>query len=305
MREGTSNWVDLDGPTHYVEYAGPAGAVPLVAVHGLGGSHANWAAVGPLLAEHHRVLVPDLAGHGLTRPDRRGTDVHSNQRLLDRFLREVAGAPVVLMGNSMGGMISILQAARHPETVAGVVLLNPSIPVPLTLRGSDREVLLTFAAYAVPGLGSAVLKRNRRIQTPEQQVQWLFDLLCVDPGRVPPAVLASAVALARERRTYPGIDRAFLDAARSILAMQVRRREYVRYMHGVSVAVLLLHGEHDRLVPVAAARLAAANHPHWQVKIAPDLGHVPQLEAPEWTVESYLEWRRSVPSMPQAEAATD
>ena len=43
-----------------------------------------------------------------------------NQRLLDRFMTEVCGEPAILVGNSMGGLIAVLQTSAHPEAVAGL-----------------------------------------------------------------------------------------------------------------------------------------------------------------------------------------
>jgi pimeloyl-ACP methyl ester carboxylesterase len=302
MLTGTHRWVDIDGPTHYFDFGGPARgrdeAPPLVLVHGLGGSHGNWVGVGPTLADEQRVLAVDLAGHGLTAPDHRATDVDSNQRLLHRFLRQVAGEPVVLMGNSMGGMISIMQAARHPETVAALCLVDPAIPGPLG-RLPDPRVLLSFATYAVPRLADAMLARRRRRLTAEEQVQEVLAMCCVDPRRVPPEVVEYAVALLRRRMAFTGLDRAFLDAARSVMATLVRRDQLVAEMDAVDVPVLLLHGERDRLVPVDAARLAARQHPTWQVGIAADVGHTPQLEATAWTADTYRRWYASV-SQPAA-----
>lgn len=293
MSEWSSHWVDLDGPTHYVDFGGPAGAPPLVAVHGLGGSHANWLAVGPMLATTHRVYAIDLAGHGLTQPDHRPTDVHANQRLLDRFLREVTGTPAILMGNSMGGMITILQASTHPDTVSAAVLIDPALPSPRSHR-PDRQVALTFLGYAVPGVGSTMLSRRRRRLTAEQQVQQVLDLCCVDASRVPPEVVQRAVELVGHRSSFTGLERAFLDAARSLLLTLVRRRSYEERMRALDVPVLLLQGERDRLVSAAAARAAAARNPDWRLVIHPDLGHTPQLEGPEWTVEEIVSWAASV-----------
>src|SRR5687768_11880175 len=96
-----SRWVDLDGPVHYVDHGGPAGAPLLVCVHGLGGSHANWAAIAPLLTERYRVMALDLAGFGLTRGGPRSATVTGNRLLLHRFLATVGGGePAVLVGNS-------------------------------------------------------------------------------------------------------------------------------------------------------------------------------------------------------------
>ena len=113
---GESRWTDIGGPVHYLDYGGPADAPVIVAVHGLEGSAVNWSALAPLLTDRYRVLAPDLAGHGFTRSAGRGVNVASNRALLGRFIQEVAGSPVILMGNSMGGMISLSEAAAAPRS---------------------------------------------------------------------------------------------------------------------------------------------------------------------------------------------
>ena len=287
-----SRTVDLDGYTHYLDLDGPEGPPPLVCVHGLGGSYVNWLAVAPALADRQRVFVPDLAGHGLTFPDQRRTDVDSNQRLLDRFLRDVVGVPAVLMGNSMGGMLSILQAARHPETVRALVLVDPAVPGPV--RRPDATVTRNFAGYAVPGVSGALLARRRRQRTPAQQVDEVLTLCCVDPARIPDDVMEQLVAVAARRQTVRGVDGAFLDAARSVMLHLVRRDPLLRAMRSVHVPVLLLQGDRDRLVSVDAARMAARDNPHWELHIAENVGHVPQLEAADWTLTRYREWAEAV-----------
>jgi pimeloyl-ACP methyl ester carboxylesterase len=68
--------------------------------------------------------------------------------------------------------------------------------------------------------------------------------------------------------------------------------------------VLLLHGARDRFVPLRFAEAAAERHPRLELRVFPDLGHVPQLEAPDlWlaAVEGWLD--RSVPEEPRATPA--
>ena len=57
-----ARWADVDGPVHYREWPGPETGPTFVLVHGLGGSHLNWAAVAPGLSRRGRVIAPDLAG---------------------------------------------------------------------------------------------------------------------------------------------------------------------------------------------------------------------------------------------------
>jgi predicted alpha/beta-fold hydrolase len=95
---------------------GPA----VVCVHGLGGSHANWHDLGPLLAKHRRVIAVDLAGHGRTPRAGRSASVSANVGLLARFLEDVVEGPAVVVGNSMGAGIAVLLAAARPAAVRGL-----------------------------------------------------------------------------------------------------------------------------------------------------------------------------------------
>lgn len=296
-----SLWVDLAGPTHYVDFGGPADGSLVVCVHGLGGSHVNWLAVGPMLADRCRVLALDLAGHGRTPVAGRGSDVRSNRLLLDRFLARVAGAPAVLVGNSMGGMITMLQAAAARRSVAGMVLVDPALPPPRGTR-PDPYVAMSFAAYAVPWLGERFLAGRRRRLTPEQLVRETLRLCCVDADRVPRHVVEASVRLVREHACQPDIDKAFLGAARSLLAILARPRRYVDLMRTVPQPALLLQGARDRLVPLAAAREAALVRPDWRFEVREDVGHVPQLEDPRWTAATVLDWLDGE-GRPAAEAA--
>src|ERR1043166_8098091 len=124
-----SRWTDLDGPVHYLGFGGPSDGPVVVCVHGLGGSAVNWSALAPLLTNRFRVLAPDLAGHGLTESAGRGTSVAANRELLHRFIGQLAPGPVILMGNSMGGMIALLEAGAAPDAVAGLILLDPALPL--------------------------------------------------------------------------------------------------------------------------------------------------------------------------------
>jgi len=272
----TSCWVDLGVPVHYVDHGGPAGGPLLVMVHGLGGSLVNWAALAPLLTDSCRVLA-------------QSTSVTSNQQMLQRFLSKVVAGPAVLVGNSMGAMIAILQAAQHPETVSGLVLVDPPLPGLWDAR-PDALVAAGFGLYAVPPLGLAMLKARRRVRSPEQLAMDVLRLCCVDPTRVSPWVLEQHLEVARARREYPDLDVQFLAAARSLMGLLARRKTYLAAMASITVPVLLLHGEKDRLVPIGASMTAAAAHPSWRFRVAPDAGHVPQLEVPELTAGHILGW---------------
>lgn len=274
------------GPVHWIEFGTSSAGPPLVFVHGLGGSHLNWVQVGPDLAATRRAVALDLRGFGLSPGTSRTATVAANTALLDQFLREVTGTPAVLAGNSMGGMISILQACHHPETVAGLVLIAPALPPPR--QRPDWLIAREFVLFALPGLGELYLRAARR--PPEVVVRRVLALCFADPGRADPAMVAASVALARYRRSMPGCDESLLAASRSLMRILARRQRYSAMMAAVTAPVLLIAGEADRLVPVASVRRAAALNPSWDCQIMPAVGHTPQLEVPHAVTEAVADW---------------
>jgi pimeloyl-ACP methyl ester carboxylesterase len=285
---GRSASVDLGGAVHYVDYGGNADGPAVVLVHGLGGSHLNWDLLAPRLTGRARVWALDLPGFGRSEPRNRRTTVPANVGVLGRFLDEVVQEPAVVVGNSMGGMISIFTAGERPKSVSGLVLLDPAIPGPR--RALDPLVALTFVVYALPLVGERILRTRRTRKSGLARVNETLELCGVDPAAVPDEVIERSVALLQEQDRVEGMDRAFLSAARSLVRVLVDPRRYRRDMAAIDVPVLLVHGDRDRLVPVEAARRLAEQHPHWGYVELPDVGHVPQLQVPDRVATEIDAW---------------
>lgn len=291
--------VDLDGPVHYVDFGGSGPTVVLV--HGLGGAHLNWMRVGAALARHARVLALDLVGFGRTPLAGRSARVKDNQALLDRFIQAVSSEPVILVGNSMGGAISLLQAARHPERVAGLVLVDPASPRARDAK-MDPTVVKVFSLYALPLVGELFVRSRAARIGPEGMVRMMMALCSKDVARIPEDSIQAHVALTREQYAdMPWTHGAFLQAARSLLRLLADKRGYHARARSVTAPTLLLHGAEDRLVPVANARELAALRPDWTYVEMANIGHVPMLEAPEAFTEAVLRWWER--SQPQTRAA--
>jgi pimeloyl-ACP methyl ester carboxylesterase len=285
---GTSRTIELDGPVHYVDYGGDPAGPTLVLVHGLGGSHLNWDLLAPLLTPHARVFALDLPGFGRSEPGERLASVQANVDVLERFLAEVAGGPAVLVGNSMGGMISIFTAARARRAVEGLVLLDPALPG--GRRRLDPLVAGQFLLYFLPFVGERFLRLRRQRQSPVTRVREMLALCGVDPDAVPAELIERSVTQLEEREDVDGMDRAFLVAARSLLKILLDPRGYRGAMASVPAPVLLVQGDRDRLVPVAAARDVARQHPHWRYRELSGVGHVPQLQVPDTLAKEILHW---------------
>jgi len=293
---------DLDGPVHWIEFTAKdpdqgerpgESKPPIVFVHGLGGSHLNWCLLGPHLAAGRRAVALDLHGFGLTPGLRANSTVQANTRLLDRWIQTVVGEPVILIGNSMGGLISILETSNHPDLIKGVVLLDPALPLPP--QKPDWQVSGQFLLYALPGLGEFAVAKLMASVSPEKGVQQLVQLCFADPSRSDPEMIRAEVALSTKRHPATPAQataraRIFLAAARSLLRVLSRRQRYAKMMAGIDVPVLLIGGEDDRLVPVAAMRQAAARNPRWESVILPGVGHTPMLEVPDVVTGIIADW---------------
>lgn len=281
-----SRAIDIDGPVHYVDYGGDG--PPMVLVHGLGGSHLNWAAVAPLLAQRHRVLAMDLAGFGRTPLGQRRATLAAHADLVARFIDAVAGAPVTLVGNSMGGLVSVMVAAAAAQRVRALVLVDAAHPPALGMR-PDRHVVALFTLYMLPWLGSRFTRARVARIGPEVLVSEVLRLCGVEPGTLDPGLLGAHVTLERDRRAMAWSHDAFVAAARSIMYALARPGRAHRTADRVKAPTLVIHGDRDRLVPVATAKAAARRH-RWDLEILQDVGHVPQLEVPERFIRVVDSW---------------
>lgn len=293
LPEYRTHWSELGGPVHWIDLPGPADPTPIVAVHGLGASHAGWLTVAPRLAESRHLYALDLHGHGRTPTAGRDTRVEANQHLLHRFLSEVAGRPAILVGNSMGALISLHQAAAHPQTVAALALLGPALPL-----GGHRwprpGVAAGVIAAGIPGLGAEILRRRRRTVSPRAQIDEMMSLAGVPVERVPAGILDLEVAMVEQRRLCPELESAMERAARSTVRTVLERGSYDAVLERVTQPVLVVHGHKDRLIPVEAAWRAGRMHPTWSIVTRSDMGHAPMLEHPEWTAGTINAWLESI-----------
>jgi glycerol-3-phosphate dehydrogenase len=289
---GQSRFIDVGGPVHFLDFGGSG--PPMVLVHGLGGSAINWLGVGAALARRARVVAIDLPGFGRTPLAGRSTGLAAQRSVLARFLDGVIGGPAIVVGNSMGGLIAMMQAADEPGRVSRLVLAAPAQPWPAWQR-IDLEVLGAFALYSVPGLGGWYVRRRWARLGPRGLVSDMLRICCADPARVASEIAEAHVELAAERlEGMPWAAGAFLEAARSTVATLRRRRAFYAMASRISAPVLLLQGGVDRLVPLEASRALSRARPDWTFEVFEDLGHVAPLEDPARFVDTVQRWLADV-----------
>ena len=280
--------VDLDGPVSFLEWDGPE-TTTFVLVHGLGGSSLNWWQVGAGLAGLGRVLALDLPGFGRSSKAGRGTGLMDQRRFLSRFIDARATGSVVLAGNSMGGATAMLQAAVEPSSLAGLVLTSSVYP--WARGGLPHPLVITgFMTYDIPIVGDRVVEARFRHLSAERLVRIGYRMCTADPSVIPPQVRKASVDLVAERALDPDVVPAFLEAWRSMRRLGRRPDVAKRAMDAIACPVLVLHGRRDRLVPAAFAESALRSHPEWRGRFFPDLGHLPQMEAPGRWLAEVADW---------------
>jgi pimeloyl-ACP methyl ester carboxylesterase len=296
-------WVTAaDHLVHAVEWhaepaTGTRSNAPVVLVHGLGGSTVNWELVGGALAQRlgTQVVAFDLAGFGRTALGSRRATLGANGALLAALVAPLVDrlGPAVVVGNSMGGALSIGLAARHPELVTALVLVDPALPRPIrppqireTIGGLTN--LGGLAAAAIPFAGPQLVRYRMRQLGPAGTVDASLRIVCAHPRRVDATVRRHMVELTAYRSAGNDSARAYHDAILSLIRYSARRMP--ADIAAVRAPTLIVHGDHDRLVPLSLARAVAKRRKDWKLEIFNDCGHVPMIEQPEHFVGTVADW---------------
>ena len=245
---------------------------PIVLVHGLGGSKVTWLPVLPALSERHRVIAPDLPGHGESDKPRTDYTPRFFARVLRRLMDEVEIDKAVLIGNSLGGRIAIELALRSPRRVSSLALLDPSVP---RLRW---RYILGFTRVFPTEFGAIPLPLRERWM--ELAIKRLF----AHPDRMPgDAYSAAATEFIRIYRS-PAARMAFFSSLRHIVTESPE--VFYASLRRIKQSALVIFGEKDGLVPLRLGVRLAEHLPNSQLVVFPDVGHVPQFEATEETLDA-------------------
>jgi pimeloyl-ACP methyl ester carboxylesterase len=282
--------VRVDGAFTYVRDTPPVGpdAEPALYVHGLGGSSQNWTDVASLLSHRLDAQAIDLPGFGRSEPARRYTVGAFSSRVI-RWIEAADRGPVHLIGNSLGGAISVKVAALRPDLVRTLTLISPALPF-LDPRRSVQGRMLPL--LALPRAERIASRRLAAIE-PEALTRQVLEACFADPGRIEPQRLAEAIEEARQRYDVPWYTDAYVRTLRALVSSFLRA-----YLPGtgslwrtagrVAVPTLVIGGEMDRLVDIRVAPQAAAVIPDARLIVLRGVGHVAQMETPELVARAII-----------------
>jgi len=247
---------------------------PLVLVHGLGGAASNWIELAPLLARRHRLLVPDLPGHGGSDalPAVSGLEPYADRVALVAEREGMLPAPVV--GHSLGGMIVLRLALRRPDDVTAIVLAGAA---GLSIGNVFGRQLLSLFTAVRPG---RIAARHRAwvVRSPRLR-KLVFGFVSVSD---PVALTNKAVdGFLAAQLLHTDVDGAW---------QALRADDPRQELEAIGCPVLVLWGAEDVQLPLDDAfeytrRLRA------QLRVIPGCGHLLIGERPdacERAIEDFL-----------------
>ena len=256
-------YVTIEGmDVHYVVAGdGP----PIVFLHGLGASSITWQDnIGPL-AERFTVYAPDIPGHGDS--VKLGVDYNTEAGIafILGFLDAVGAPAAALAGSSMGGLIALLTALRHPERVSHLVLINTA--------GFGREIASYLRVMSLPLLGEL-------LEGPTHRSAKAMMRLVFGPRKEYPEELFQELV---RTRSLPGGRDAVLKSLRQgvdIFGMK-RRYRLLHRLRELQMPLMIVWGALDPVFPPKHAHAAAETTPGSRFLFFPDAGHWPHMEEAE------------------------
>ncbi len=271
MSNPTDASVTLQDLRIHYRAAGQAGSV-VILIHGGGidSSRLSWKLTLPALARTHHVIAPDLPGYGESDhptdfPHTLDSYVSIVCALMDALDIERAS----LCGVSLGGAITIGFALAHAPRV------NKLVPVAsYGLQSHAPAHFLSYFFVRMPGMiraTYAMLGRNRNWS------RAALSNIFADPRAVTDD-LAADVFIEMNR---PHVGDAFARFQQHELLPRRLRTIYMDRLSEISAPTLFVHGDRDRLVPIAYAREAQRRMPNARLRVMQSCGHWPQRERPD------------------------
>ncbi len=255
---------------HTLSYVDVGQGDPILFVHGLLGSHRNWRYLVDRLDTTHRVIVPDLFGHGASEKHEGDYSPSAQAATLRDLINHLGLERVTIVGHSLGGGISLAFCYLFPERVERLVLVGTG--------GLGREVNPVLRAATLP------------------VADWVLPVIASPWVRGGAEVIGRGLALFGWRASHDiraawegftslsdaDSRRAFLATTRAVMnsgGQSIAAHEYLPDL--VDVPILVVWGTNDMVIPVAHSARAAQLVPGCRIELLEGAGHFPHLERPD------------------------
>jgi pimeloyl-ACP methyl ester carboxylesterase len=239
-------------------------------IHGLLGSHRNWAHLVDALDTRHRVVAPDLIGHGASAKPMGDYSLGAHAATLRDLLDHLGIARVTLVGHSLGGGIAMQFCYLFPDRVERLVLVSSG--------GLGRSVSPLLRSATLPGADWVLaLAASGWVRNRAEAVGGTLRRLGVRPSAdLTEGWLGfSSLGEAETRRAFLATARAVIDPG----GQTVTAHDHLPM--AIAVPTLVVWGTRDRMIPAWHATTAQQAIAGSRVELFEGAGHFPHLEQPE------------------------
>jgi pimeloyl-ACP methyl ester carboxylesterase len=256
--------------------AGESQERAFVLVHGMGGRWQHWLETIPSLAEHGRVLALDLPGFGRSEQPAGRPSLDGFADVAAELARSLGIERVVLVGHSMGGLIAVRFAARHPRLADAIVLIAGAVyqfsdllggrRVLRWLAARPRETAAIATEILTAGLPVPVALRHLIVRVPALR-RTLLSPYVLDPNALPADAISLVVDGAGARGVLPTV-------------AAIGRSDPRAGIERVGCPVLSIAGDRDLIVPLADTEALQRDLPAARTVVLDGSGHMVMLERP-------------------------
>jgi pimeloyl-ACP methyl ester carboxylesterase len=264
-----SQFIAINGMQAHLRDEGPADdPSPIVLLHGTSSSLHTWDGWVDALKDEHRVIRFDLPGFGLTGPEPNGNyTIEHYAAFVVAVLDQLGIERATLGGNSLGGYIAWASTVLYPQRVEQLILVDAS-----GYAFAAESLPLAFKIAQTP-----ILNKLMRNVLPRSVVQSSVENVFGDPTLVTPALVD---------RYFEISTRAGNRGALVARFEQTQPGQFSARVSEIKVPTLILWGQQDHLIPLALAERFHQDIANSRVEIFAELGHVPQEENPQVTVNA-------------------
>jgi pimeloyl-ACP methyl ester carboxylesterase len=247
-----------------------AGSGPLIVLlHGIAGSSTTWEGIIPRLAAHHRVIAPDLLGHGESSKPPGDYSLGAYANLIRDLLEALGETRGTIVGHSLGGGVAMQFSYQYPERCERLVLVSSG--------GLGREVHVLLRSAVLPGAGLVMPWLSVAAERGIGSVVKVLGRLGFRASADLAEIWRSFVAL-KDAETRS----AFLQTVQTIIDLDGQRVSATDRLYlAEGLPTLIIWGAEDPLIPVSHAYRAHKNMPGSRLEIFPGAGHFPYLDDPE------------------------
>jgi pimeloyl-ACP methyl ester carboxylesterase len=249
---------------HFVDIgAGPA----VVLIHGQGGCWQWWLRMLPELAKHARVIAVDLPGFGCSDPVGADDVFDGHVAAVVGLLDHLGVAEAVIVGHSMGGLVSLRVAVEHPDRVAGLVLVNAGG----ARLGAIRLQVILFGLRIF-----ASILAHRRVSLTIARTPWMRSALMAGAIHDKRYVTTELAVELLPRMASPGYVSSLRAAVEAL---------HLVTPNEVQCPSLIVWGTRDRILPLPVGIELSTTIPDARLVTLPDVAHCPMIEVPDRVTE--------------------